>query len=154
MNAPRGDIAEEIVLAALEPEWKLCSEDWAGWDLINDIGQRIQVRQSSALQTWESMHPKTRSFNIAPAQGYWKNGRVWIDHPARHAEIYILAWHPVLDAVETDHLDPQQWRFFVIPAIELPMQKSIRQTVVASRWSAVAFAMLRDTVNSVSASIQ
>jgi hypothetical protein len=50
----RGDVVEEIVASALEPEWRHCSGDWGPCDFQHPgSGQRIQVKQSAARQSWD-----------------------------------------------------------------------------------------------------
>lgn len=50
-NSARGELVEEIVAMALEPDWLLCSGDWGGCDLVYPAsGLRMQVKQSAARQ--------------------------------------------------------------------------------------------------------
>lgn len=147
-NDVRGAVVEAIVAAALEPDWELCSEGWSGWDLQNPDRLRIQVRNSAALQSWGG-EPKPQSFSIAPSKGYFlPDGTTWVDEPGRHAEIYVLAWHPVVDDT-ADHRDPSQWWFYVIDARDLPDQGKIRQTVVHRRWGCVTIEDLPSKVMNV-----
>lgn len=43
----------------------------------------------------------------------------------RHADLYVFAWHPVIDADVADHLHADQWEFFVVAETCLPEQNSI-----------------------------
>ena len=44
-NDIRGELVEEMVAVALEPEWQLCAGDWAAVDLKQADGPlRIQVK--------------------------------------------------------------------------------------------------------------
>ena len=44
-NSIRGELVEEMVALALEPEWQLCAGDWAAFDLKQTDGPlRIQVK--------------------------------------------------------------------------------------------------------------
>ena len=46
-NDIRGEVVEEMVAVALEPEWQLCAGDWAAFDLKPADGPlRIQVKAS------------------------------------------------------------------------------------------------------------
>lgn len=48
-NSIRGELVEETVAIALEPEWALCADDWGACDLAQVDGPlRIQVKQSAA----------------------------------------------------------------------------------------------------------
>ena len=44
-NDIRGELVEEMVAVALEPEWQLCAGDWAAFDLKQADGPlRIHVK--------------------------------------------------------------------------------------------------------------
>ena len=67
-NSIRGELVEEMVAQALEPEWALCAGDWAACDLKQVGGPlRIQVKQSAARQSWhgELSPPPRPRFSIA-----------------------------------------------------------------------------------------
>ena len=52
-NSIRGELVEEMIAVALEPEWALCADDWGACDLMQTDGPlRIQVKQSAARQSW------------------------------------------------------------------------------------------------------
>lgn len=152
-NLYRPHYVEHMIAIGLGEGFQLMSGDWGGWDIDGQQGKhrlRIEIKQSAALQTWTN-HPSrggklTRgSFDIAPRTGYFdESGAVWVPDPGRHAEIYILAWHPITDETKADHRDPAQWLFFIIPTNELPPdQKTISRTVVEKSWPAVRFEQLR-----------
>jgi hypothetical protein len=70
-NAARGFFVEEMIALVLEPDWSLCSGDYAAWDLIGPEGVRIQVKQSAARQTWKQAKPFAGAFNIASLRRWW-----------------------------------------------------------------------------------
>jgi hypothetical protein len=46
----------------------------------------------------------------------------WIDGGKEHvawegrpADLFVFAWHPVIDPARVDHCDPRPWLFFVMP---------------------------------------
>lgn len=103
-NDLRGELVEEIVAMALEPEWEGCSSDWGPCDLIRPADDlRIQVKQSAAVQSWTLPDgPRSRpSSSIASKTGRYE-GAVWIPGISRNAEIYIFAWHDRTDE-SADH---------------------------------------------------
>lgn len=126
-NDLRGELVEEIVGMALAPEWSLCGGDWAGHDLEHrDSGQKIQVKQSAAKQSWaarEGVVAQPR-FSIAPKTGRWERGTEWVAGVGRNADIFIFAWHPVVGE-DCDHANPDQWQFYAVAEPDLPTQKSI-----------------------------
>ena len=128
-NIWRGHYVEGLIYCALSDNWKL-GADWDGWDLENDAGVRLEVKQSTACQTWQSPRESGKrsstSFDIAPRTGYWTPDGVWVDLPGRLADIYVFAWHPETNPDIADHRCANQWRFFVVPEHKLkPGQKNI-----------------------------
>jgi hypothetical protein len=126
-NDLRGEVVEEIIALALEPQWTLCSGDWAAYDLIHPTsGLRVQVKQSAARQTWhkgECPPPKPR-FSIAEKTGRLEAGDQWIAQRSRNADIFVFAWHP-LTGDDADHRQPDQWLFYIVPEMTLPQQSSV-----------------------------
>lgn len=50
-NSIRGELVEEMVAVALEPEWRHCAGDWAAFDLKQADGPLgIQVKQSAVIK--------------------------------------------------------------------------------------------------------
>lgn len=152
-NFVRADYVERMIVFGLGGGFELMSADYAGWDIEGPNEIRIEVKQSTARQTWTDRPshtgtPATGSFDIAPRQGYYTDGgSKWVPVTGRNAHIYILAWHPVFDEYEADHRDQMQWLFFVVLAEQLPPnQKTISRTVVEKKWKSVRFEKLRNTV--------
>ena len=51
-NDIRGELVEEMVAVALEPEWQQCAGDWAAFDLKQADGPlRIESKPASANRT-------------------------------------------------------------------------------------------------------
>ena len=136
-NAERGAYVEclvELAMKSADPRWRLLGT-WDPWDLEHSgTFARIEVKQSSAHQTWRTGPPPVRSsgrFDIAPHEGYWwtyPDGETqWVPIDLRrHADIYAFAWHSVDRPAYADHRQARQWRFFVVPEHRLPPdQKSI-----------------------------
>jgi hypothetical protein len=150
-NDVRGELVEEIVAVALEPEWRLCSTDWASCDLIHSNRKYgIQVKQSAARQTWhkENAKPARPCFSIKEKTGRWENGETWVSERSRNADIFVFAWHPFV-SIEADHRDPRQWEFFVVLEKVLPPQSSISLSRVRHMTPPVSIADLATRVNSL-----
>lgn len=147
-NSIRGELVEEIVAMALEPDWELCAGDWAAWDLLHSRSKlRIQVKQSAARQSWhrrECPPPKPR-FSIAEKTGRWEDGDTWVAEPGRNADIFIFAWHSLVD-ITADHRDPHQWEFYVIREAALPNQKSLSLASIQVLVAPATFASLAEAV--------
>ena len=113
---------------ALEPDWQLCG-DWGECDLKHPTGLRIQVKQSAARQSWHRpADPASRGrFAIGYKTGRFEDDGRWTTERSRNADIFVMAWHPRIDA-QADHRSPDQWRFFVILEANLPKQESISLT--------------------------
>jgi hypothetical protein len=121
-NILRAMIVEAIVAKGLSAGWEYCAADWSGWDFQSTDGIKLEVKQSAARQSWaaEASPPTKCSFDIASRIGYFE-GVDWrqFPNPTRIAHIYVFAHHPGTD-LSADHCDPQQWRFYVVPALRLP----------------------------------
>ena len=131
-NVWRGDYVECMIALVLGEDWFLPWEkgkDWASWDIEHRNGAKIEVKQSSARQSWdrEPLAPRrSPSFDIAPRTGYFENGIEWVELLGRPADVYVFAWHGERAAEITNHIDPNQWRFYVVAAMDLPEnQKTI-----------------------------
>jgi hypothetical protein len=150
-NDARGEVVEEIVAMALEPEWRGCGGDWASCDLIRPAdGKRIQVKQSAAKQTWHKAdaRPPRPCFSIKEKTGRWEEGDRWVDERSRNAEIFVFAWHPVTDS-SADHRDPSQWQFFVVAELALPTQSSLSLSRIRQLTEPVEFDGLAAKVRNI-----
>jgi hypothetical protein len=146
-NVHRGLVVEAIVACALEPEWRWCSEDYSSWDFEQAGGLKLEVKQSSARQSWADGKgkPSASSFDIAKRTGRWEGGTDWIAEPGRNADIYVFAHHPIFDDT-ADHRDPAQWAFYVISTNRLPDTKRITLGGVRALSQAVQFHDLKRAV--------
>jgi hypothetical protein len=149
-NDLRGELVEEIVAVALEPEWQACGGDWSSCDLkrVSD-GLRLQVKQSAALQSWtipEGPKPKP-GFSIKSKKYRWE-GPLRFDDAGRQADIFIFAWHDGTDET-ADHRDPDQWRFFVVAECNLPDQKTISLSVLRKLAHPVSFDALAGEIRAI-----
>ena len=152
-NSIRGELVEEMVAMALEPEWELCAGDWAACDLRQPrSGLRIQVKQSAARQSWHRSEtvPGNPRFSIAEKTGRWEEGDKWVAEPGRNADIFIFAWHPHGGAA-ADHREPDQWLFHIVAESRLPPAKSISLAGIRALADPVAFAGLPAVVRGIAA---
>jgi hypothetical protein len=151
-NSFRGFVAEIIIGSALGSAWRLCSADWSGWDFEHASGCRLEVKQSAARQTWAAPEkPSPPSFVIRERKGYYE-GAKWIKQAGRFAHIYVFAYHPIRDD-GADHRDPNQWRFHIVPATQLPASKTIGLVRVALLSDAVLWIGLSEAVESARAAL-
>jgi hypothetical protein len=150
-NDARGELVEEIVALALEPDWQLCSTDWAACDLVHiERKLRMQVKQSAARQSWhkESARSARPCYSIAEKSGRYENGDTWINEKGRNADVFLFAWHPVIDS-SADHRNPHQWEFFAVLESALPAQKTIALSRVRHLTNAVSYAGLKARIGAL-----
>ncbi|URW76458.1 hypothetical protein M9980_04360 [Sphingomonas donggukensis] len=146
-NDLRGELVEEMVAIALEPEWVSCGDDWGASDLRHvESGLRMQVKQSAALQTWhrDGFSKSSPRFSIKQKTGSWV-ASTWTAHIWRNAEIFVFGWHPLSDK-DCDHRDPEQWEFYVVEESALPSTQSISLATLKKLSSATTIDRLRSTV--------
>ena len=131
-NVDRGHYVEGMIALALGEQWRptVVLRGWAPWDFEREDGARLEVKQSAALQPW-SVHgnaPRARpaSFDIAHRKEAWTKGGDFAPYcPGRPADVYIFAWHSIVDDEIADHRSAEQWSFFVVPEQQLPDQRTI-----------------------------
>ena len=127
-NVWRGDYVECMIEALLAPDWHLTGT-WDMWDLEHESGARIEIKTSSALQTWTTDKPSlSPSFDIKPRVEMWdqQTATAIPISPQRLADIYLFAWHPEIRRDLADHRLPEQWQFFIVPERHFyPSQKTI-----------------------------
>ena len=149
-NDLRGELVEEIVGIALEPEWRLTGSDWGACDLQHEASsQRIQVKQSAAKQSWVAGNfgYGPARFSIATKTGRYE-GANWVSNEGRNADIFVFAWNDATGP-DCDHADPAQWRFLVVAEADLPAQKSIGMRQLERLTTAVDFFGLGSRVQAV-----
>jgi hypothetical protein len=102
--------------------WRYVGDGWNGWDFEHQSGDRLELKQSAAQQTWSTPDgARTRgAFDIAARSGYFDQvGSRWNAEPGRLAHLYVLAWYGSYGP-EADHRDSRQWGFYVVPTSQLP----------------------------------
>jgi hypothetical protein len=130
-NDYRSAFVEAMLESFLEPiGWEFKGANWNGWDFESRTGEYLEVKQSSALQTWHkeeaievSVNP---SFDIGLRKGSYDGSKFTrFDEPKRIAHIYVFAWHGKIGP-EADHRVHDQWELFVLPTHRLPAIARIR----------------------------
>jgi hypothetical protein len=150
-NVLRGHVVEAIIASALEPQWIWCSNDYSSWDFERSDGFRLEVKQSAARQTWAPpAHGNIRtSFDIKKRTGRWE-GATFLEEPGRAAHIYLFAFNPRVDE-STDHRDPRQWEFYVVPTIQLPDTQRISLSAVRALAGCTAYCELLHVISETAA---
>ena len=150
-NRYRSAFIEAMIEPYLAPHgWSYVGDGWSGWDFERTDGIRLEVKQSAAKQTWsEPRNIQTRgAFDIAARTGYfYEGGSKYASVPGRCAQIYVFAWNPIYGP-ETDHRNPDQWEFYVVPAPLLPVGQ---RTIVLSKIKKLAVPV---TLEQLSGAIQ
>ena len=122
-NRERGILGEFLVATALglETEPRL---EWNGYDLKYS-GLKIEIKTSSAKQSWPQSKPSPIRFDIAPQSYSWDAATDITDYEVkRHANVYVFC-----ELHGDDPLDTDGWTFYVVSTAVLnqwlPNQKSI-----------------------------
>lgn len=132
-NVHRSEYIKFMVVITLGDEWQL-TEPWEEFDCQHKSGKRVEIKQSAAVQAWDSKEEVVRrpnpQFDIKPPGS---------------TDLYVYAWH----GEEGDHADlrnPDQWQFFVVAERDLPNQQSISLNRLKEIRSPCAIAELRTRV--------
>ena len=120
-----------LIAELLAPDWTspwTRGHEWTPWNREHVSGARIEIQQSAARQpshVGQFAGKKSSWFAIVSPDGYWMIDGSWMAPPGGVAEIYIFAWHGEARESAADHRAPEQWRFFVLPARNLPARQRI-----------------------------
>ena len=152
-NAHRGDVVEMIVLSALGADWKLVGLGWHPWDLQRGTGServRIQVKQTAALQLWGPTKNLSLKFGWkkkAPEYFSRDNPGEQIEPEGWFCDVFIFGLHLERDKDRADQVDPNQWKFLVIPASDLKRGRdSMVLNKALKRWQPVTWFQLLESV--------
>jgi hypothetical protein len=131
-NSFRGRYVELMVGCILGDEWTSTGDDWGPYDFASTDGIRLEIKQSTAAQSWNQSVASVPRFDIAARKGSY-DGNEWKPGLARNADVHLFAWHPGFASAMVDHRDPGQWEFYVIASVDLPDQASIGLSGVRQR---------------------
>ena len=141
-NVQRSEYVECLVAVVLDGDWTLPwlaypHHDWAPWDLVHPPScTKLEVKQSARRQPWDTeleAPSRNPSYDIAYRKRWFDADGIKHEGPARLADIYVFAWHPVSNVTRVDHRDAGQWEFFVLPTAKLPEQDGIGLTGLRER---------------------
>jgi hypothetical protein len=123
-NQYRSAFVEAMLDPYLAPcGWEYTGLNWRGWDFEHSpSGARLEVKQSAAWQSWSregEATPGRGTFDIAARKGYFDKFGCFIADPGRSADVYVFAWNGTC-APNTNHRNPAQWEFYVVPTALLP----------------------------------
>lgn len=140
-NVLRGTYCEFVVGAALGVDLSTGRTNWSPWDITfpyawedaagrHDI-IRVEVKNSSYLQSWNEGKLSKISFGIAPKEitdpVYGAMGE-----KKRQSDVYVLCHYKAQDRTTADPLVLDDWDFYVVPTKVLDKvcagQKSIGLT--------------------------
>ena len=136
LNVVRGRLVETMVKMALrDTGWRQCVPWQKSYDFEQDnTSLRLQVKSSCARI------PK----GVVRAATF--------DTSKRHlTDLYVFAYHPGIDEKTTDHRDPEQWEFHVMPTDGLPHRNRITLAEVRTLARAVGYADLAQQLALVAA---
>ena len=132
-NVWRGVLAEFLIARALDVTHKLRKE-WVSYDLHTRSGAKVEVKSAAYAQSWPQRRPSPIKFDIAARKEVWDeatNETKKLHKPQRQADVYVFCelGREDLTADDTDPLDIDQWRFYVVAREfldrERPQQKKI-----------------------------
>ena len=114
-----------------------------------DAGQAIG---GAAELAWSRRRPTRGHFSIAHKTGRYEDDGSWTEQRSRNADLLVFAWHPRTDPA-TDHREPDQWRFFVVPETALPPTQSLSLATLRTLGPDVSHAQLREAVATAAATL-
>ncbi len=131
-NRNRGIFAEWLVGTALGVVDPLVPRrEWDAADL-RYRDRLIEVKSSGRGQSWLQERPSTIRFDIAPSSQPWDaETSTWVnlDPPERVASVYVFCCHEPFRATNENVVDPESWRFWVVPTSTLNTKLGSQKTV-------------------------
>jgi len=110
-NALRGVLAEFIVAKALGIDTSKPRVEWDPYDLLFNNRERIEVKSSAYVQSWEQKKNTDLNFKVnlthTPENDY-------SDESARQSDMYIFCVLAEKDREKADPLILDQWRFYPV----------------------------------------
>ena len=131
-NLVRGHLAEYLVALAVGAEGSRV--EWDPWDVVTPDGVKIEVKATGEVQSWAE-----EEVGQASPPGFTLT-------KSRAADIYVFAHHHHADRETANPLDPEQWTFYVAPIDEVPVQSSIRLSVVKRKVVGVPYTRLAEVI--------
>jgi hypothetical protein len=107
-NTVRGLFAEYLVHQALGVDPGQHRVEWAEHDIVGP-GWTAEVKAAAYIQSWDQAQPSRISFKIKK----------------RTSTFYVFALLVEQDRSLVNPQDLAQWRFWLVPTVDLPDQKSI-----------------------------
>ncbi|MES2387454.1 MAG: hypothetical protein V4543_05600 [Bacteroidota bacterium] len=150
-NATRGRFAEFIVATALGSDVSQFRREWDSFDLLSREGIKTEVKSAAYLQSWEQRKPSKIRFSIKPAREYSYETNVYVELPARTANVYVFCLFHNADKTTANLLDLGQWEFYVLSTpflnAEYGSSGSISLKVLQRNCKPVSYSMLAEEVN-------
>ena len=137
-NVLRGSFCEFVVGAALGVDLSAGRTNWAPWDITfpysweDAAGRhdfiRVEVKNSSYLQSWNDGKLSKISFGIAPkevadpAQGI-------IGEKKRQSDVYVFCHYKAKDKATADPLVLDDWDFYIVSTKVLDDRKKKKKSI-------------------------
>jgi hypothetical protein len=122
MNNARGYLVEFLVAKALGDPSRVRVER-GPYDVQAADGTLVEIKATGRLQSWATRKPSTPTWTFKSVQ----TDRVWSEDagqyipvdPCTRVHVWVFALHTVVDPIEYDPLNLDQWEFRVVPHRQL-----------------------------------
>jgi hypothetical protein len=118
-NIARGVFAEFLVATALGVSVDGARDGCAAFDLVAPDGTKVEVKSSAYLQSWHQDAMSKISFSTKSSHAYDADTNTVADEKKRQADVYVFCLLAHTDKATVDPLCLDQWRFYVLPTLEL-----------------------------------
>ncbi|WP_010281187.1 hypothetical protein [Bacillus timonensis] len=150
-NSLRGIFAEFLVGAAIGSlnETRI---EWDAYDL-NYKDKKIEVKSAAFIQAWYKGTLSKISFTIGPKKEYDYQTNTYSPEATRHADLYVFCLLHEKNPQIVNPLDTNQWKFYVVPTVELntyfPHQKTISLSTLKKKFEPKLFSELKAEIDSI-----
>jgi hypothetical protein len=155
-NAQRGVLAEFLVGSALQMTDSVRLE-WDAYDIQTPSGLKVEVKNSSYIQSWSQPAYSTIVFDIAPKKSWDARENKADAVSQRSADVYVFCLLAHRDQNSIDPLNVSQWEFYVLATSVLDKHCGEQKTIRLAPLKALgpeqpSYASLRETVERVGSS--
>ncbi len=123
MNDIRGIFAEWVVAQLLGIPLET-RDSWQEWDLETPEGVTIEVKTSAYVQAWPQKEKSRIVFSGLKGKRLNPNMNTYAEEKTYNADLYVFCVQVEEDPGKWDALDLAQWRFYLVPKVEIARTNS------------------------------
>lgn len=98
------------------------------YDIETEEGIRMEAKSAAYIQSWFQSKNSTIRFDIASKIGWDASTNTYLQKQ-RHSDVYVFCLLIEKDKSLIDHLDLDQWKFYVVSTEHINQEKPTQKTI-------------------------